>query len=133
MSRNTAAKRSEVAAPDGRRVIYGDGAEVAVIERPGRDVKHFVGAEEGAKLLSGGTVTFPAGTEAPAHTHAEAEEILYVLSGSGALVCDGEPVPLKPGTYIHIPPGISHAVRCDPGEDITFFYSFSPPAVVGTW
>lgn len=133
MSRPSAAERTRVAAPDGRNVVFGNESDVGVIERPGREVKHYVGVEEGAKLLSAGTVTFPAGTQASAHTHDVNEEVLYVLSGSGSLICDGEAVPLEPGSYVHIPPGISHAVHCGPNEDIRFFYSFSPPAVVGTW
>lgn len=117
----------------GRQIVAGNEREVKVISRPGRKVKHYVGAEENAELLSAGTVTFPPGSESIPHCHDTNEEVLYVLSGSGKLVCDGHPVPLEPGSYVFIPPGVTHAVHCDPGVDIRFFYAFSPPAVVGTW
>jgi quercetin dioxygenase-like cupin family protein len=121
-------------APDKeRRVISGNDREVAEIDRPGRWVKHFVGAEEQAERLSAGTVRFPPATESIPHCHEVNEEILYVLAGHGELVCDGEPVPLEPGSYVFIPPGVTHHVRNLGDEEIRFFYAFSPPAVVGTW
>jgi mannose-6-phosphate isomerase-like protein (cupin superfamily) len=61
------------------------------------------------------------------------EEVLYVVSGRGALVCDGEPHPLEQGSYVFIPPGVEHFVRNDGAEPLTFFYAFSPPVVIGTW
>jgi quercetin dioxygenase-like cupin family protein len=96
-------------------------------------VRPFVGADRGAELLSAGTVTFPPHSHSIPHTHSTEEEVLYVVSGSGALVCDGRPLPLKPGSFVFVPPGVAHFVRCDSDEPITFFYAFSPPVVIGTW
>ena len=57
-----------------------------------------------------------------------------MLSGRGELVCDGNAAsPLEPGTYVFIPPGVTHFVSVTGTEEIEFFYAFSPPAVVGTW
>jgi mannose-6-phosphate isomerase-like protein (cupin superfamily) len=114
-------------------VVSGNDRDAVEIERPGRLVKHYVGSEEAAQLLSAGTVRFPGGNDSIPHCHDAAEEILYVLSGTGELVCDGEPVPLEPDTYVFIPPGVTHFVRNHGTEEIRFFYAFSPPAVVGTW
>lgn len=126
--------KSDKSNPDqDRRVVAGNERDVEPTARPGREVRHYVGAEENADLLSAGTVVFPAGTESIPHCHEINEEVLYVLSGSGQLVCDGEPQPLEPGSFVFIPPGVTHAVYCDAGTDIRFFYAFSPPAVVGTW
>jgi mannose-6-phosphate isomerase-like protein (cupin superfamily) len=118
---------------DDRTVISGNEAEVAQIPRPGRVVRHFVGHEEGARLLSSGVVVFPPDTDSIPHMHTDNEEILYVLSGHGALVCDGQTVPLRPGEFVFIPPGIKHYVHNPGEEEIKFFYVFSPPAIVGTW
>jgi quercetin dioxygenase-like cupin family protein len=117
----------------GKSVVFGNGRDRPEIQRPGRLVKHYVGAEEGAQLLSAGTVRFPAGTDSIPHCHDAAEEVLHVLSGRGELVCDGEAVPLEPDSYVFIPPGVTHFVRNNGTEEIRFFYAFSPPAVVGTW
>lgn len=114
-------------------VVAGHSRDVAGIPRPGRVVQPFVTGEEGATRLAAGVVTFPPQTDSIPHSHADHEEILYVVAGSGKLVCDGEPVPLEPGSYVFIPPGVEHLVRNDGDAEITFFYAFSPPIVVGTW
>jgi quercetin dioxygenase-like cupin family protein len=125
-----------VSAPSGdpvRRIVAGHQRDVAAVARPGRTVQPFVSGDEGATRLAAGVVTFPAGTDSIPHTHADHEEILYVVSGGGQLVCDGQPVALERGSYVFIPPGVEHLVRNDRDEEITFFYAFSPPIVIGTW
>jgi mannose-6-phosphate isomerase-like protein (cupin superfamily) len=115
------------------RLVAGNESDVPDTPRPGRVVRHFVGVEEGAERLSAGVVTFPPQSRSTPHMHEVNEEILYVLEGSGALVCDGRSVPLAPGSYVFVPPGVSHYVHNTGRERIRFFYAFSPPAVVGTW
>jgi quercetin dioxygenase-like cupin family protein len=116
-----------------RREVFGHEREIEGIERPGREVWPFVGADKGARLLSAGIVSFPPGADSPPHKHELEEEILYVMEGRGALVCEGEARPLEPGAYVFIPPGVEHFVRNDGTEAIKFFYAFSPPVVIGTW
>lgn len=103
------------------------------IERPGRVVRPFVGGETGAELLSAGVVTFPPRSESIPHTHANEEEVLYVLAGHGALVSDGNPIPLEPGSFVFVPPGVGHFVRVAGDEPMRLFYAFSPPVVIGSW
>jgi quercetin dioxygenase-like cupin family protein len=116
-----------------RRPVAGHQRDVPEIPRPGRVVRPFVTPDERAELLSAGIVTFPPGTDSIPHMHTVEEEVLYVVSGRGALVCDGQPHDLEPGSYVFIPPGVEHFVRVDRSEPITFFYAFSPPVVIGTW
>jgi quercetin dioxygenase-like cupin family protein len=115
-----------------RRPVPGAEHAAPEIERPGRVVRPFVGADVGANLLSAGVVTFPANQDSLPHTHAVEEEVLYVVSGRGAILCDGEAHPLEPGSYIFLPPGVEHFIRTE-DEPIKFFYAFSPPVVIGTW
>ena len=42
------------------------------------------------------------------HYHKITTELYYVLSGEGSVVLDGEEHPVRPGTMIHIPPGVVH-------------------------
>ena len=42
------------------------------------------------------------------HYHKIATELYYVLSGEGKVVLDGEERDVRPGTMIHIPPGVVH-------------------------
>lgn len=103
------------------------------IPRPGRVVRPFVGADAGAELLSAGVVTFPPRSDSIPHRHEREEEVLYVLAGRGALVCDGKPVALEPGTFVFVPPGVEHFVRVGGDDPMRLFYAFSPPVVIGSW
>ena len=115
------------------RLVYGNEADVPETPRPGRNVRHFVGVEDGAQKLSAGVVVFPPRTDSVPHMHDVQEEVLYVVAGTGQLVCEGRSLPLSPGAYVFVPPGVSHFVRNDGDQDIKFFYAFSPPGIIGTW
>jgi quercetin dioxygenase-like cupin family protein len=115
------------------RLVSGHEEEVPEVPRPGRVVRSFVGAETGAQRLSAGVVTFPAKTDSVPHVHEDHEEVLYVVSGQGQLVCDGRPIPLEAGSFVFIPPHVEHFVRNDGDDAIRFFYAFSPPIVIGSW
>ena len=43
-----------------------------------------------------------------AHYHKRTTELYYVLEGEGAVVLDGEEHAVRPGTMVHIPPGVVH-------------------------
>lgn len=45
------------------------------------------------------------------HYHKIATELYYVLEGEGTILLDEESHPLKPGSIVHIPPGVVHAAR----------------------
>lgn len=45
------------------------------------------------------------------HYHKIATELYYVLDGEGTILLDGESHPLRPGSIVHIPPGVVHAAR----------------------
>lgn len=42
------------------------------------------------------------------HYHKICTELYYVLSGEGRVMLDGEEVEVRPGSMIHIPPGVVH-------------------------
>lgn len=53
---------------------------------------------------------------APDHYH-RYDEVVYVLEGEGALHIDGESAPLRPGSCIHLPAELVHALEnYGPGE-----------------
>lgn len=43
------------------------------------------------------------------HYHKRSTELYYVLSGEGAVVLDGVEHSVKPGSMVHIPPGVVHS------------------------
>ena len=42
------------------------------------------------------------------HYHKRATELYYVLEGEGVVRLDGVDHPVRPGSMVHIPPGVVH-------------------------
>ncbi len=55
------------------------------------------------------------------HTHTDDSETLYVLSGTGRMVYDGEAETLTAGQAHHCPKGHSHGLENVGDEDLVFF------------
>ena len=45
------------------------------------------------------------------HYHKRSTELYYVLHGEGVVLLDGVEHPVKPGSIVHIPPGVVHAAK----------------------
>ena len=105
-----------------------------VYNLPGRDWFYLLGPQNsGAQNLVFGLAEFPAGTLASAHSHAIEEEIIYILSGAGALLADGQEVALEPGVAVYIPPGLTHRIRADGDQPLKLVTLFSPPVTPGAY
>jgi mannose-6-phosphate isomerase-like protein (cupin superfamily) len=57
----------------------------------------------------------------------EVEEVAYVLTGSGELRTDGDPVPFAAHQSLHIPPGLWHAVANTGDVDLVMVFGFPHP------
>ena len=55
--------------------------------------------------------TLEAGQETQRHYHADAEEIYYIVEGSGEMEVDGDRRSLSVGDAVLIPPGARHQIR----------------------
>ena len=55
------------------------------------------------------------------HTHEGNSEMIYILSGTGKVLCDGEYEPLAAGDCHYCPMGHSHAMFNDGDEDLVYF------------
>ncbi len=55
------------------------------------------------------------------HTHEGDSEIIYILSGTGKVLCDGEYEPLAPGDCHYCPSGHSHSLINDGDGELSFF------------
>jgi mannose-6-phosphate isomerase-like protein (cupin superfamily) len=105
-----------------------------VYNLPGRDWYYLLGPQNsGAKNLVFGLADFPGGTLAAPHTHEAEEEILYVISGTGAIITGEEEVRFEPGVAVLIPPGVPHQIRADGEEILRVVTVFSPPVVPGAY
>lgn len=102
--------------------------DVSPIELPGGSWSRMVLND---KTLTGNTASlgysvFTPGCVTGMVAH-ETEEVAYVLSGSGELRLDGEPVPFRAGQGLHVPAGIWHAVANTGDEDVIMVFGFPHP------
>lgn len=74
-----------------------------------------------------GFSVFKPGIDTKQKIHAEAEELAYVLAGSGKLTVGNDLLPFTAGDSIFIPPGVPHGVRNDGSEDVEMVFFFSSP------
>ncbi len=108
--------------------------DCTVYHLPGRDWFYLLGPENSqARNLVYGLAEFPAGTLAASHSHETQEEILYVLSGEGAIISGEKQVCMEPGVAIFIPPGLPHQIRVDGAEPLMVVTVFSPPVIPGAY
>lgn len=107
--------------------------DVNAVDLPGRVHKMVIKPETGSNRMCAGVATFPAGKHAPPHVHEDAEEILYVVSGSGRMYFAGQPEVINPGTFMFVKPGVEHSLEADAGVDLKVFYVFSPPVKQGSY
>ena len=105
-----------------------------VYHLPGRDWYYMLGPQNcQTKNLTFGLADFPGGTQASAHTHDTQEEILYVISGQGAIIAGDQQVAMIPGAAVFIPPGLPHQIRADGEETLRVVTLFSPPVIPGAY
>jgi len=105
-----------------------------VYHLPGRDWYYLLGPLNSSTTnLAFGLAEFPAGTLAAPHVHEGEEEIIYILSGTGAVLADGEELQLTPGVAVFIPPRVAHQIRADKPEPLRLVTLFSPPVTPGAY
>ena len=106
----------------------------SVYHLPGRDWYYMLGPQNcRTRNLTFGLAKFPGNSLAASHTHDIQEEILYTISGVGAIITDEQEIRMEPGTAVFIPPGLAHQIRVDGEEALTVVTLFSPPVVPGAY
>jgi mannose-6-phosphate isomerase-like protein (cupin superfamily) len=83
--------------------------------------------------LTFGLAEFPGDSLASTHTHDTQEEILYTISGVGAIIAGEQEVRMEPGAAVFIPPGLAHQIRTDGDEPLKMVTLFSPPVIPGAY
>ena len=69
------------------------------------------------------------------HTHQSNSEVIYILSGAGKVLCDGEYEPLTAGSCHYCPQGHTHSLINDSDGPLVFLAvvpEHSAPAPVST-
>jgi quercetin dioxygenase-like cupin family protein len=72
-----------------------------------------------------GYSVFTPGTDTKQKIHVKAEELAYVVSGSGKITIGKKSFPFNAGDSLHIPAGVPHGVRNDGIEDVVMVFFFS--------
>ena len=84
------------------------------------------GAFSGSEELTLGEVIIKAGKSNPMHTHANCEEVLYLLEGELEHTCgDEKPYRMKPGSSICIQRGVPHNAKCVGKVDARMVVAYS--------
>ena len=91
-------------------------------------LEHFQGGDGQfvAKMFNDGKCKILRGLLAPGcsiglHTHENDSETIYILSGTGKVLCDGVYEALSAGSCHYCPKGHEHSLINDSEEDLTFF------------
>ena len=63
----------------------------------------------------------PVGSSVGMHKHMTDSETIYILSGKGKTICDGETEILSAGSVTFCPVGYSHCLINDGDDDLVFF------------
>ncbi len=73
--------------------------------------------DDRGKIMRG---RLPAGATIGLHVHETSSEIIYILSGTGRVLCDGTDEPLAPGSCHYCPKGHAHSLINDSEGDLVF-------------
>jgi quercetin dioxygenase-like cupin family protein len=75
-----------------------------------------------------GYSVFKPGTDTKQKVHVSAEELAYVVTGSGKITVGEKYYTFKSNDSLYIPRGVPHGVRNDGTEDVVMVFFFSSPS-----
>jgi quercetin dioxygenase-like cupin family protein len=76
--------------------------------------------------FSMGRQLLPPGGRVRLHAHDRAEEVFYVLKGTGVAEIDGQPHHLSPGVALYFGHNRQHTISNDGAEDLQWLWFFLP-------
>jgi quercetin dioxygenase-like cupin family protein len=102
--------------------------EVEGLDLPGRNLRWLVNAESlGANHMSVCVIKVAAGDKVrPAHSHPNGEESIYIISGEGRVLVDGEVSPVRAGTIVLFPQGKVHMLQNTGPSEMKVICFFAP-------
>jgi mannose-6-phosphate isomerase-like protein (cupin superfamily) len=89
-----------------------------------REFRYLVHRDTGCPDITQFVGTIPPG-RAPNHSHVY-DEVIYVLEGTGTLHVEGRTFPIEPGTCMHLPPLLEHALENDGDNPMYVLGVFHP-------
>ena len=75
----------------------------------------------------------PGQTVKPAHSHPNGEEVIYIISGSGKVMVDGNVEAVNAGCAVLFPQGKVHMLSNTGDEEMKVVCFFAPPSELKTY
>jgi len=109
--------------------------DVEALDLPGRRLswlltEQSVGAEHCSMCM---IRVQPGQTVRPAHSHPNGEEAIYIVTGSGRVMIDGQVQPVRAGTAVLFPQGKIHMLQNSGTEEMKVVCFFAPPSSLETY
>lgn len=95
---------------------------------PGRELRWSVSADAlAAEQCSACVIRVAAGDKVrPAHSHPNGEEVIYIITGSGRVLVDGEVTGVRAGTTVLFPRGAVHMLHNTGPDEMKVVCFFAP-------
>jgi quercetin dioxygenase-like cupin family protein len=107
-----------------------DESTVEELDVPGRKLRWVVtGENTGSQYCTMAIIRVAPGQKVrPAHSHPNGEEVIYILTGHGRVLVDGEVEPVKTGCAVLFPQGKIHMLQNLSDVEMKVACFFAPPA-----
>jgi mannose-6-phosphate isomerase-like protein (cupin superfamily) len=69
----------------------------------------------------------------PAHSHPHSDEVIYILSGAGRVLVDGEVAPVRAGSAVLFPQGKPHMLQNTSAEEMKVVCFFAPATTLDNY
>ena len=87
-----------------------------------------VDPSRGSNSMALGTQQVPIRAGIPVHQHNEADEVLFVLEGTGFGILGDARMSIEKGSAIYVPTGVWHGVE-NPDSELLLLWVVAPPGV----
>lgn len=87
-----------------------------------------VDPSRGSDNMALGTQQVPKGAGIPVHQHNEADEVLFVLEGTGFGILGDTRTSVEKGSAIYVPTGVWHGIE-NPQSELLLLWVVAPPGV----
>jgi quercetin dioxygenase-like cupin family protein len=104
-------------------------SDAEALDLPGRQLRWVVSDETlKAAHCSACVIRIAPGERVrPAHSHPNGDEVIYIVTGSGRALVDGEVPAVKAGTTVLFPQGKIHMLHNTGAEEMKVVCFFAPP------
>ncbi|MDR8394094.1 cupin domain-containing protein [Aliifodinibius sp. S!AR15-10] len=109
--------------------------DVPEVEQPGRQMRWLADEKSlNADKMSVCVIRVaPGETVRPAHSHPKSEELIYIITGTGKVMIEGEVGEVRPGSAILFEQGKIHMLRNTGDEEMKVICFFAPATSVDNY